>query len=406
MAAAPPATPRTVVEPAPVPAAPESKAAAKPAESLPPPATTTRSPSPMPRCPADRTFRHPRPVIWPSLPLRPAPKSDPPSLIDAMKPVEPALSPTQPTGPKPVEPAPKSDPLPVPVIEPAPPPAGPKPDESPIPAPAHPVTPTSPPEVVNPAPAEPAPSPAAGPEDPGADQAADRGRTRAHRHRHGPGRPVRNLGRRRMPDPETEARLAPPAAVADAPMPREEVSRPRPGRPDPAHRRERRELLDDLPDLLRLGPLLQGPPPGQPPPRPPDRPALCRHDDQGPPVEALDASQIDPPSRSCANDDAATRASRSSTPARAARPSTTDGSSPVARAARSRKSRPVVDEPTRPSYRVRANETLRGIARDTLGDSHRYKEILELNRDAIDDPANLPTGLLLTLPDDAVVRSR
>ena len=55
----------------------------------------------------------------------------------------------------------------------------------------------------------------------------------------------------------------------------------------------------------------------------------------------------------------------------------------------------------RPVYRIRPNETLRSIARDMLGDSHRASEILELNRDVIDDPSHLIVGQLLELPDDA-----
>jgi LysM domain len=54
-----------------------------------------------------------------------------------------------------------------------------------------------------------------------------------------------------------------------------------------------------------------------------------------------------------------------------------------------------------PVYRIRPNETLRSIARDMLGDSHRANEILDLNRDVIDDPSHLIVGQLLQLPDDA-----
>jgi nucleoid-associated protein YgaU len=54
-----------------------------------------------------------------------------------------------------------------------------------------------------------------------------------------------------------------------------------------------------------------------------------------------------------------------------------------------------------PKYLVRPRETLRSIARDTLGDSHRDEEILEMNRDAIPDPKHLTAGQILILPDDA-----
>ena len=55
----------------------------------------------------------------------------------------------------------------------------------------------------------------------------------------------------------------------------------------------------------------------------------------------------------------------------------------------------------RPVYKVRQYDTLRSIARDMLGDSHRAGEILDLNRDLIDDPAHLTVGQVLELPDDA-----
>ncbi len=56
---------------------------------------------------------------------------------------------------------------------------------------------------------------------------------------------------------------------------------------------------------------------------------------------------------------------------------------------------------TRPVYKVRPNDTLRSIARDTLGTARRADEILELNREKIDDPSNLVVGQILELPDDA-----
>jgi hypothetical protein len=55
----------------------------------------------------------------------------------------------------------------------------------------------------------------------------------------------------------------------------------------------------------------------------------------------------------------------------------------------------------RKTYKVRPNETLRSIARDMLGDSHRANEILDLNSDLIDDPGHLTVGQLIQLPDDA-----
>jgi nucleoid-associated protein YgaU len=43
-----------------------------------------------------------------------------------------------------------------------------------------------------------------------------------------------------------------------------------------------------------------------------------------------------------------------------------------------------------PVYKVRRYDTLRTIARDTLGDSRRADEVLDLNRDVIDDPGHGP----------------
>ena len=62
---------------------------------------------------------------------------------------------------------------------------------------------------------------------------------------------------------------------------------------------------------------------------------------------------------------------------------------------------------SRPVYKVRRYDTLRTIARDTLGDSRRADEVLDLNRDIIDDPGHLIVGQILELPEDAkVVRAR
>jgi nucleoid-associated protein YgaU len=59
------------------------------------------------------------------------------------------------------------------------------------------------------------------------------------------------------------------------------------------------------------------------------------------------------------------------------------------------------DSLSRPIYKVRPYDTLRTIARDTLGDSRRSREILDLNRDIIDDPGHLIVGQILELPEDA-----
>ncbi|HMB07617.1 MAG TPA: LysM peptidoglycan-binding domain-containing protein [Isosphaeraceae bacterium] len=54
-----------------------------------------------------------------------------------------------------------------------------------------------------------------------------------------------------------------------------------------------------------------------------------------------------------------------------------------------------------PVHVVRPHETLRSIARAALGDPSREREILELNRDTIADPADLVPGQFLLLPPDA-----
>ena len=59
-----------------------------------------------------------------------------------------------------------------------------------------------------------------------------------------------------------------------------------------------------------------------------------------------------------------------------------------------------------PRYKIRPQETLRSIARDTLGDSRRAGEILELNREVIDDPNYLTTGQEIELPEDARLARR
>ena len=50
---------------------------------------------------------------------------------------------------------------------------------------------------------------------------------------------------------------------------------------------------------------------------------------------------------------------------------------------------------------VRRYETLRSIARDRLGDARRSDEILQLNRDCLNEDDPLTPGLLLLLPNDA-----
>lgn len=62
------------------------------------------------------------------------------------------------------------------------------------------------------------------------------------------------------------------------------------------------------------------------------------------------------------------------------------------------------ERPRRPRYRVRSRyETLRSIAKATLGDAHREDEILDLNRKVIKDPNHLTLGQEIELPEDALI---
>lgn len=54
--------------------------------------------------------------------------------------------------------------------------------------------------------------------------------------------------------------------------------------------------------------------------------------------------------------------------------------------------------PTVRVHRLAPGETLYGLARTYLGDGARYREILELNRDLIDDPTDIPIGTPLRIP--------
>jgi nucleoid-associated protein YgaU len=140
-----------------------------------------------------------------------------------------------------------------------------------------------------------------------------------------------------------------------------------------------------------------------------------------PPPEALDGSLVLPP-RAPAGAGTVANSARSTRPARdnASSKAVSDRSSAVALAL------PVSDpfgernfpatkpaagdlaasssapaRPRLPRYRIRRQETLRSIARDTLGDSRRADEILEMNREVIDDPNQLKPGQEIELPEDA-----
>ena len=122
-----------------------------------------------------------------------------------------------------------------------------------------------------------------------------------------------------------------------------------------------------------------------------------------PPPEALDRSLIEPPDRKTTDDPAPALVRRTTKPADAV-----DGADLAVPPRR----RPVVVDPEaaaaprRPTYKVKPYETLRSIARDTLNDPRRDREIYNLNRDVLDDINVLPAGTTLTLPTDATVGRR
>ena len=138
-----------------------------------------------------------------------------------------------------------------------------------------------------------------------------------------------------------------------------------------------------------------------------------------PPPETLDRSLVTPPLIGAAVDGPAiSRASTAETDGNdSIDPGTTPETAPMpgrstrpglrnARSALSARSEPA-EAPRRPTYRVKPNDTLRSIARDTLRDSHRATEIYNLNRDSLADPRALPApGTTLTLPTDAVIGPR
>jgi nucleoid-associated protein YgaU len=360
-------------------------------------------------------------------PASPDPKPD--ATKGAPKPAQPVVEPLPAPGAgpaAPLDPFPTNDSLPTPALEPAARPGSPEPrprtDPLPEPVPAEPkIEPkvTAPPPTVRPE--APAPAPAIAPEPtpaaklpaftkpPIESEPAPSPADAAAALPSG-GRLVRSLGKRRMTDPEPQARLAPERSVPDAPLPREEVGSR--DREDPIL-----HVVDSGENFWTISRTYYGSGRYYEALHAANRRQVPKIDElyvgttiKVPPVGALDPALIRPPSRS--TDDSATRASRSATAATPRSRSADDGRSvpsrtrgEVARGLSSSRTRDV-DEPTRPTYRVRAHDTLRSIARDTLGDPHRYREILDLNRDAVDDGGRLVTGVTLTLPEDAAVRDR
>jgi nucleoid-associated protein YgaU len=125
-----------------------------------------------------------------------------------------------------------------------------------------------------------------------------------------------------------------------------------------------------------------------------------------PPPEALDRSLIDPPGRSNGGGPTTSTVSRTSNAKRA---DLADDEADLALPIRPRVTRPdpeAVEAPRRPTYKVKDHDTLRSIARDTLNDARRDREIYNLNRDVLDDINVLAPGTTITLPSDANLSRR
>ena len=124
-----------------------------------------------------------------------------------------------------------------------------------------------------------------------------------------------------------------------------------------------------------------------------------------PPPEALDRSLVEPAGRDrVADKDKADKADVSRTSNAADPDDAADLIVPSSPTIRRRREVEAPDQPpSRPNYKVRAFETLRSIARDTLGDSRRDREILQLNRLTLRSASDLAPGQTLTLPADAVI---
>ncbi len=344
----------------------------------------------------------------------------PPDTKAAVKPAEPAVDALPAPAAAPLNPFPVNEPLPTPGPEPTGRPTSPEPrlgmDPPPRPAPE--------PTALEPKGIEPAPPSGTGPATPASPVTPEpTPATKLPAFTKPPiesepapadvpsgGRLIRSLGKKRMPDPEAQARLAPERAVPDAPLPREEVGAG--DQEDPIL-----HVVDRDENFWTISRTYYGSGRYYKALHAANRRTVPKIDElyvgttvKVPPVEVLDPTLIVPPAPN--TDSAATRAGRSSTPAQARSRSTDDGRvlpsrsrGEVARGSSASRPRDV-DEPTRPTYKVRTHDTLRSIARDTLGDPHRYREILQLNRDALDDEGRLVPGVTLTLPEDAAVRDR
>jgi len=217
---------------------------------------------------------------------------------------------------------------------------------------------------------------------------------------------IRNLGKRRPSEPEVESPPTTAAPVADAPMPRDVVAERdrvepilhtvasgenfwtisrlyyRSGRYYKALHSANRKLVPKIGELY-VGTTIKVPP-----------------------VEDLDPTLSEAPSRSTSGTVSTARSTEAKSSATRKGRSEVELSLPAVKAARVQDQLSDVEEPSKPTYKVRPHDTLRSIARDTLGDPRRYREILEINRNLIDDTTHLTTGQTLTLPDDATVGRR
>jgi nucleoid-associated protein YgaU len=122
-----------------------------------------------------------------------------------------------------------------------------------------------------------------------------------------------------------------------------------------------------------------------------------------PPPDALDRSLILPPRTSrtpaVGGRPAPARRTSATGPGLVVLPVGTPSASP-------RELLPAADEPSGPFHIVRAHETLRSIARDTLGDARRADEIRARNAGSLGANDDIQPGMRLVLPDDASVARR
>ena len=125
---------------------------------------------------------------------------------------------------------------------------------------------------------------------------------------------------------------------------------------------------------------------------------------QVPPLEALDRSLVEAPRPAIVGNVSPAPASAPEakpSPYRSNDASAETDATPAASAAPSQSPSPTATT-SDPIYYVRKHETLRSIARDLLGDSRRYVEIMDRNADLIADPyEQLEAGLELRMPKDA-----